>query len=100
MNNLYTNGIVSTEVLGISFAPVISSEPVANGGLTFGGIGSSKYTGSITYAPRSNNSSLAIYWAIHAADITFGTTSLGNGTSFLDTGTSLVYLLPPPSPRS
>lgn len=38
MENLYTNGIISTEILGISFAPVTGSEPVANGELTFGGV--------------------------------------------------------------
>jgi len=46
--NLYTQGIISEEVVGVSFEPT-NSEEVTNGELTFGGVDTTKYTGTLTY---------------------------------------------------
>jgi hypothetical protein len=52
LDNLYKQGSISTEVLGVYFAPESGSDTDdANGELTLGGTDSTKYTGTITYTP-------------------------------------------------
>jgi hypothetical protein len=46
--NLYSQGIISEVVVGVSFEPT-NSQKVTNGELTFGGTDSTKYTGTIAY---------------------------------------------------
>ena len=46
--NLYTQGMISEIVVGVSFEPT-TSEEVTNGELTFGGTDATKYTGTLTY---------------------------------------------------
>jgi len=46
--NLYTQGVISEEVVSISFEPTTSQE-VTNGELTFGGTDSTKYIYDIAY---------------------------------------------------
>ncbi|KAI8972443.1 acid protease [Trametes punicea] len=48
-DNLFTQGVISEHLVSISFEPTDSPE-IVNGELTFGGIDSSKFTGSITFA--------------------------------------------------
>ena len=47
-DNLFSQGIIDTEVLAVSFEPA-TSDSDANGELTFGGTDSAKYTGDIAY---------------------------------------------------
>jgi hypothetical protein len=47
-DNLYSQGIISQIVVGISFEPT-TSESDTNGELTFGGTDATKYTGAIAY---------------------------------------------------
>lgn len=46
--NLYTQGKISEEVVGVFFAPT-TTDVSTNGELTFGGVDSTKYTGTLTY---------------------------------------------------
>jgi hypothetical protein len=46
--NLYTQGIISEIVVGISFEPT-NTDNATNGELTFGGTDPTKYTGTIAY---------------------------------------------------
>jgi len=93
LDNLYSQGQISTEVLGVYFAPPSGSTPTNNGELTLGGTDSSKYTGSITYTPTLKSGSFAPYWGIGVSSITFGSTSLGSSLSaIVDTGTTLIYV--------
>lgn len=93
LDNLYSKGTISTEVLGVSFAPESGSDDDdANGELTLGGTDSSKYTGSITYAPKSTSSSVGPYWGVAVSAIKYGSTSLGSGSGIVDTGTTLIYI--------
>jgi hypothetical protein len=46
--NLYTQGTIAAEVVGVSFEPTTSQE-VTNGELTFGGTDATKYTGTLAY---------------------------------------------------
>ncbi|KAF7981782.1 hypothetical protein HWV62_31865 [Athelia sp. TMB] len=93
LDNLYSQGSISTEVLGVSFAPESGSDDDdANGELTLGGTDSSKYTGSITYAAKSTSSSVGPYWGVAVSAIKYGSTSLGSGSGIVDTGTTLIYI--------
>jgi len=95
LDNLYKQGSISTEVLGVYFAPVPGSgSSAANGELTLGGTDSSKYTGSITYTPTLSASTTAgAYWGITVSSITYGSTSVSSSSqAIVDTGTTLIYI--------
>lgn len=47
-DNLYSQGTISETVVGVFFAPT-TSESDTNGELTFGGVDTTKYTGTLTY---------------------------------------------------
>jgi hypothetical protein len=89
MDNLYKQGSISTEILGVSFQPEFSGDANdTNGELTIGGSDSSKYHGSITYVDA-----VAPYWGVDNAGFTYGSTPLSsNGSGIVDTGTTLIYL--------
>ncbi|CAK5265902.1 unnamed protein product [Mycena citricolor] len=91
VDNLFSAGTISSDVIGISFEPTTSSVD-NNGAISFGGPDSSKYTGSISYTPVTSVSPAGEYWGIEQS-ITYGTTSLMSRTAgIVDTGTTLIYL--------
>ncbi|KAI1026557.1 hypothetical protein LB503_013348 [Fusarium chuoi] len=93
LDNLYSQGSISSEVLGVSFKPESGSDDSdANGELTLGGVDSSKYTGSLTYFPTLTSGQAAAYWGISVSGFTYGSTSLGSGSGIVDTGTTLIYI--------
>lgn len=94
LDNLYKQGSISTEVLGVSFRPVSGSDTSdTNGELTLGGVDSSKYSGTLTYFPQLASGAAAPYWGISIASFTYGTTTLATGASgIVDTGTTLIYI--------
>ena len=47
-DNAFSQGLVPEHLIGISFEPTMSLDN-ANGELTFGGIDSSKFTGSLNF---------------------------------------------------
>jgi hypothetical protein len=90
LENLKSSGVISTNVLGVSFAPESGSDSNdSNGELTFGGVDSTKYTGSITYTPA-----VAPYWGVAVSEFKFGTTTVGSSSysGIVDTGTTLIYV--------
>ncbi|KAJ7678780.1 putative cathepsin E [Mycena rosella] len=90
MQNLVSQGVISENILGVSFAPLSGSdEEDTNGELTFGGVDDSKFTGSITYT-----TAVAPYWGVSVSKFAFGSTSLGTTTAsgIVDTGTTLLYV--------
>ena len=90
-DNLKTQNIISTEVIGISFNPT-TSKSTQNGELTFGDVDSSKFTGSITYTPITSTTPSSYYWGIDQS-ISYGSTPILQGASgIVDTGTTLVLL--------
>ncbi|EIW86974.1 aspartic proteinase [Coniophora puteana RWD-64-598 SS2] len=90
-DNLYSQGTISTEVVGVSFEPT-TSEEVTNGELTFGGTDSSKYTGTIAYTPVTTTEPASYYWGINES-IDYGSeTILSETAGIVDTGTTLVLL--------
>ncbi|KAI5120607.1 hypothetical protein M0805_008083 [Coniferiporia weirii] len=92
-DNLYAQGKVSTEVVGVSFAPT-THQPNANGVLTFGGADPSKYTGALTYAPITTRAPASMYWGIDQA-VVYGSARksvLSSTAGIVDTGSTLVLL--------
>ncbi|KAF7886473.1 hypothetical protein EAF00_010576 [Botryotinia globosa] len=94
MNNLKSQGSITSEVLGVYFQPESGSDDDdTNGELTLGGVDSTKYTGALTYFPRATSGDASYYWGINIAGITYGTTSLAtSATGIVDTGTTLIYI--------
>jgi hypothetical protein len=94
LDNLYSQGSISTEVLGVSFRPESGSDTDdTNGELTLGGTDSSKYSGSITYFPKLTSGDASTYWGIAIASFTYGSTTLASSASgIVDTGTTLIYI--------
>jgi len=89
-DNLYDQGTISSEVLGIYYVPAAASD--STGELTFGGIDSSKTTGSVNYVPITLTSPASTYWGIDQS-ITYGSTSILSSTAgIVDTGTTLVLI--------
>lgn len=90
-DNLLSQKVISTEVLGVSYSPYSASK---SGELTFGGVDSSKYTGSISYAPITSTFPSSYYWGVNEA-ITYGTGNaqvLPTTAGIVDTGTSLIMI--------
>ncbi|KAJ6517433.1 putative aspartic protease, partial [Mycena vitilis] len=90
MQDLKSQGVIDSNVLGVSFAPLSgSSEESSNGALTLGGVDDSAYTGDISYTDR-----VAPYWGVSVSKFAFGSTSLGTSTAsgIVDTGTTLFYV--------
>ena len=92
-DNLSSQGKISSEIVGISFKPTASLSS-GNGELTFGGVDSSKYTGSITCMPITSVSPAKYYWGIDQS-ITYGSWGaaiLGKTAGIVDTGTTLMLI--------
>jgi hypothetical protein len=93
MDNLYSQGSISSEVLGVYFKPESGSDTAdTNGELTLGGVDSSKYTGTLTYFSKLASGDASYYWGISIAGFTYGSTSLGSASGIVDTGTTLIYI--------
>ncbi|EIM92896.1 aspartic peptidase A1 [Stereum hirsutum FP-91666 SS1] len=92
-DNLFTQGTISAREVSVSFEPTTSLSSV-NGELTFGGTDSSKFTGSITFAPLTTTSPASEFWGI-SQSITYGTAGtsiLSTTAGIVDTGTTLVLI--------
>jgi hypothetical protein len=94
MDNLYSQGSISEEVLGVSFRPESGSDTDdTNGELTLGGTDSSKYSGTLTYFSKLTSGDASYYWGISIAEFTYGSTKLSSRASgIVDTGTTLIYI--------
>ncbi|TVY67385.1 Polyporopepsin [Lachnellula suecica] len=94
LDNLYAQKSITTEVLGVYFAPESGADQNdANGELTLGGVDTTKYTGTLTYFPKLTSGTASEYWGITVAAFTYGTTSLATAAQgIVDTGTTLIYI--------
>lgn len=89
-DNLYSQGFISTEALGIYFVPSAASDSA--GELTFGGHDTSKITSPVTYVPLTTTSPASYYWGIDQS-ISYGrSTILSETAGIVDTGTTLVQI--------
>lgn len=94
LDNLKSQGSISTEVLGVSFRPESGSDvDDANGELTLGGVDTSKYSGALTYFSKLASGTASAYWGISIASFTYGSKTLASSVSgIVDTGTTLIYI--------
>ncbi|KAF8330509.1 aspartic peptidase domain-containing protein [Amanita rubescens] len=82
---------ISTHCVSVSFQPATENS-VQNGELMWGGIDSTKYTGSIHFANVTSTYPASYYWGIDES-ITYGTTTILSSTAgIVDTGTTLVLI--------
>ncbi|KAL5501257.1 hypothetical protein ACEPAH_9644 [Sanghuangporus vaninii] len=93
-DNLFTQGTISEKVVGVFFAPTNTLE-TTNGELTFGGVDSSRISGSISYASFTSTSPATFYIGIDES-ITYGSatgsTVLSSTAGIVDTGTTLLLI--------
>ncbi|KAG1742570.1 acid protease [Suillus lakei] len=89
-DNLYSQGIIGTEALGIYFVPTTASQSA--GELTFGGHDGSKITSTVTYVPLTTTSPASYYWGIDQS-ISYGHSIILSETAgIVDTGTTLILI--------
>ncbi|KAG6817906.1 hypothetical protein H0H87_012374 [Tephrocybe sp. NHM501043] len=91
-DNAFSKGLITANEIGIYFQPT-TVEEVVNGELTWGGVDTTKITGSITYAPVTSTSPASYYWGINQS-ITYSTSTsiLSSTAGIVDTGTTLLYI--------
>ncbi len=94
LDNLYSQGSIPSEVLGVYFSPEAGADTNDNNGeLTLGGTDSTKYSGAISYVPTLKTGAAAPYWGVSIASFSYGSTVLASGaTGIVDTGTTLIYI--------
>ncbi|KAG0326254.1 hypothetical protein BG000_001486 [Podila horticola] len=100
VDNLYKNGQISSDVIGVWFQPITDgSTQETNGEITFGGTDSTKYSGSITFVPITTAQPSSDYWGIDVSEISYGTADVtgtkdttGTIHGIVDTGTTLILL--------
>ncbi|KAI0263905.1 acid protease [Gloeopeniophorella convolvens] len=93
-DNLFKQGTISNESIGIFYQPSTSANPVPNGELTFGGINPTKTTGEVNFVPITSTSPASAYWGIDQ-DVTYGSSGesiLSSTAGIVDTGTTLVLI--------
>ncbi|KLO09319.1 acid protease [Schizopora paradoxa] len=91
-DNLFSQGVISSHEVSISFEPATSLAGT-NGELTFGGTDSSKFTGSITFAPITSISPSNEFWGINQS-VRYGTSTniLTTTAGIVDAGMTLILL--------
>ncbi|KAG6919008.1 hypothetical protein DXG01_009718 [Tephrocybe rancida] len=95
-DNAFSKGLITANQIGISFEPT-TVEEVVNGELSYGGVDTSKFTGTITFAPITTTSPASFYWGINQSiRYSTSTTILSSTAGIVDTGfikgTTLVYI--------
>jgi pepsin A len=89
-DNLFKNGKIPKNELGIFFRPATSGG--GKGEMTWGGIDTTKIVGSVNYVPVTTTQPASFYWGI-SQTIKYGSqTILPNTQGIVDTGTTLVLL--------
>lgn len=78
MDNLLSQGTISSEVIGVYYAPAAGSD--SSGEITFGGADSGKYTGDIAYADVTATSPASEYWGVDQA-VSYGGSEILSSTS-------------------
>jgi len=91
-DNLFSQGTITSNLVAVSFEPT-TSESSTNGELTFGGTDSSKFTGSISFAPLTRTSPASEFWGIDQT-VTYGSSTniLSSTAGIVDTGTTLTLI--------
>ncbi|KAG9073234.1 hypothetical protein KI688_001026 [Linnemannia hyalina] len=88
LDNAIAAGALTSPVVSV-FLPSVRRNGGVGGEYLFGGIDSTKYTGSLTYVPVTKKG----YWQVHISDASINGVSLGQASEgIIDTGTTLVIV--------
>lgn len=87
-DNLYNDGTIDDNVIGISFAPT-SIQNDNNGQITFGGVDDTKFIGPLDYVDITTRKPASEFWGVDASARYGNTTLLVDATAVVDTGTTL-----------
>ncbi|KAF5380686.1 hypothetical protein D9757_007042 [Collybiopsis confluens] len=95
-DNAYKQGLISTEMIGISYQPsqAEGGGNMANGSLMFGSVDKTKITSEVTWVPITTQSPASKYWGIDQK-ITYGSSTesiLELTAGIVDTGTTLIMI--------
>ncbi|KAI0032786.1 aspartic peptidase domain-containing protein [Vararia minispora EC-137] len=90
-DNLFRQGTIPTESIGISYVPTTSSSEIANGELDFGGVDTAKTSGDVTFVPITSTSPASNYWGIDQT-VSYNGQQILNSAGIVDTGTTLVLI--------
>ncbi|KAG6918247.1 hypothetical protein DXG01_015621 [Tephrocybe rancida] len=91
-DNAFSKGLIAANQIGISFEAAAIKD-IINGEISWGGVDTTKYTGSIAYAPITATSPAKHYWGIDQS-ILYGTSTnvLNSTAGIVDTGATFIYL--------
>ena len=90
MDNLYSQGTISEEVLGIYFVPSVNNDSI--GELTFGGYDPSVVITPLEYVSLTTTPDASLYWGVNQS-VSYGDEIIqSNAAGIIDTGTTLIYL--------
>ncbi|KAF9173301.1 hypothetical protein BGX21_008107 [Mortierella sp. AD011] len=88
MDNAIAAGVLDQPVVSV-FMPSVRRNGGTGGEYLFGGIDSSKFTGSLTYVPVTQEG----YWQIAIDDVAYNGQSIGESSQgIVDTGTTLIIV--------
>ncbi|KAI1315954.1 hypothetical protein EDD11_010592 [Mortierella claussenii] len=88
LDNAVAANAIAQPVISV-FLPSVRRNGGVGGEYLFGGIDSTKYTGSLTYVPVTQKG----YWQVHIADASVNGVSVGQAAEgIIDTGTTLVIV--------
>jgi len=91
-DNLFSQGTIGENTLGVYYAPTTSANNDPSGELTFGGVDTSKIVGDVNYVPVTSTSPASEYWGIDQSVHYGDTTILSSTAGIVDTGTTLVLI--------
>ncbi|KAF8433755.1 aspartic proteinase [Boletus edulis BED1] len=90
MDNLFSQGTISEESLGIYFIP--APETTKKGELMFGGYDDSVIVGPVTYVPLTKTPRSSLYWGITQSISYDSDIILPLASGLVDTGSTLIYI--------
>ncbi|KAI9450419.1 aspartic peptidase A1 [Lactarius psammicola] len=91
-DNLFSQGTIASNLVAVSFEPTTTTS-AENGELTFGGTDSTKFTGELTFVPRTETSPASDFWGIDQS-IHYGIFQniLSTTAGIVDTGSTLILI--------
>ncbi|KAG6335018.1 hypothetical protein ID866_4063 [Astraeus odoratus] len=89
VDNLYSEGTISSAVVGVYFIPISDS---SSGQLTFGGYDSSVITTPVNYVPITNTFPSSGFWGIDQSISYDEKEILPTSAGIVDTGTTLILI--------